>query len=230
MARRTPVSLVGYRFGYWTVIRPVLKPKDRVVYWCRCLCGYEGLVSRWNLVSGMSTRCRDCSDLLKREKWSAAKNNLVGRRFNDWFVIDYVGRTPGSRERLWLCRCICGTTAEVPSYHLKAGRSVRCRDCTVMDLGAQRASDRLTWMHRWLGERVGVVPADLTGQRFGAWTVLFLSGYSKAGDRLWMCLCTCGRAVVVHQGRLQNGQSTRCRWCSNRLIAKKKRQRKGGER
>lgn len=221
-----PEDLTGQRFGYWAVIRPVHRPGDRVVYECRCLCGYEAQVSRWSLVNGMSTRCRDCSDRLKREKWSAAKNNLVGRRFNDWLVVGYLGRTPMSRERLWLCRCICGSTGELSSHQLKKGLSKRCGDCVAMDLRAQRASDKLTWMHRLLGERIGSKPVDLTGQRFGAWTVLFLSGYAKASDRLWMCLCACGRTASVYQNQLQRGQSTRCRSCSSRQIAQQKKKKR----
>lgn len=223
MPTRTPVDLTGYRYGYWTVIRPVRKPKGKVVYQCRCLCGHEGLVSRWSLVNGLSTRCRDCSDALKREKWASSKHNLIGHRFDDWLVIGYAGRNNRNRERMWLCRCICGETGTVPTANLRKGFSKRCRGCVEMDTAARRASNSLTWLMHRLGEQAGAEPVDLTGHRFGEWTVLFFSGYSRSGGRLWMCLCTCGRAVPVLRGMLRKGDSTRCRWCSSRLTAERKR-------
>lgn len=56
---------------------------------------------------------------------------------------------------------------------------------------------------------------DLTGQRFGRWTVL-KKGESKNQNSYWLCQCDCGRVVSVMGCSLRNGRSTKCRSCASR--------------
>lgn len=54
---------------------------------------------------------------------------------------------------------------------------------------------------------------DLTGRKFGKWTVV-----SEAGRRLkriyWLCECSCGRTVTEVDGAmLRKGESTQCKLC-----------------
>jgi hypothetical protein len=46
---------------------------------------------------------------------------------------------------------------------------------------------------------------DLTGKRFGRWTVR-----AYAGDGKWSCLCDCGARVIVAGGHLREGSSQSC--------------------
>lgn len=60
--------------------------------------------------------------------------------------------------------------------------------------------------------RKGVHPInflDLTGQRFGRWTVQSIA--SSDGNRVrWNCLCDCGGTKTVTTGKLRNGESSSC--------------------
>lgn len=56
---------------------------------------------------------------------------------------------------------------------------------------------------------------DLTGQRFGRWTVL-KRDESKNRNVYWLCQCDCGRVVSVNGSSLRNGGSTKCRSCASR--------------
>lgn len=49
---------------------------------------------------------------------------------------------------------------------------------------------------------------DMTGQRFGRWTVLFHSG-----GRKWQCRCDCGTEKAVDAGSLRSGTSSGCTCC-----------------
>ncbi len=53
---------------------------------------------------------------------------------------------------------------------------------------------------------------DLTGKRFGRWTVL-----SRAPNRkralMWLCRCDCGNIVEVHGTSLKSGTSKQCQEC-----------------
>lgn len=48
-------------------------------------------------------------------------------------------------------------------------------------------------------------PIDLTGNRFGKWTVL-----EYVGKRHWKCLCDCGTIKDVNADSLRQGRSTSC--------------------
>lgn len=53
-------------------------------------------------------------------------------------------------------------------------------------------------------------PIDLSGMRFGRWTVLRECGRSKSGGVLWLCKCDCGTERCVNGGSLRNGVSNSC--------------------
>ena len=74
---------------------------------------------------------------------------------------------------------------------------------------------------------------DLTGQRFGAWTVLgrsyadyTSSSWNYTKGRLvshsiprWLCRCDCGAEDIVIGNNLKSGRSTCCYSCRNRKIS-----------
>ena len=51
---------------------------------------------------------------------------------------------------------------------------------------------------------------DLTGQRFGRWTVLYEDGRMPNGACAWMCRCDCGVERRVNGGSLRRGASQSC--------------------
>jgi hypothetical protein len=52
---------------------------------------------------------------------------------------------------------------------------------------------------------------DLTGQRFGKWTVIrIVPEMGKYGERYWLCKCECGSEKPVQAAGLRNGKSTSC--------------------
>ena len=52
---------------------------------------------------------------------------------------------------------------------------------------------------------------DLTGQRFGYWTVIKREGRYNNGDARWLCRCICGKEKTVRGGNLRKGESTSCK-------------------
>lgn len=51
---------------------------------------------------------------------------------------------------------------------------------------------------------------DLTGARFGRWTVIRRSGSNSSGQATWLCKCDCGTQRVVDGSSLRAGRSTGC--------------------
>lgn len=63
---------------------------------------------------------------------------------------------------------------------------------------------------------------DLTGKRFGSWTVLYRhsENYREPPyDPMWVCRCDCGETAVVHGHNLRYGNSTTCRKCRDKKRA-----------
>lgn len=56
---------------------------------------------------------------------------------------------------------------------------------------------------------------DLTGERFGHWTVISKGVKKTSGDTYWLCRCDCGKLKEVRGKSLRRGRSTNC-GCSNR--------------
>ena len=53
---------------------------------------------------------------------------------------------------------------------------------------------------------------DLTGKKFGRWTVIKRVENNKNGDSMWLCQCSCDKHTlrVVRGGSLRQGKSTSC--------------------
>ena len=51
---------------------------------------------------------------------------------------------------------------------------------------------------------------DLTGQRFGLYTVLGRAGSDRHGKALWLCRCDCGTEKTVTTGNLKARSSVNC--------------------
>ena len=51
---------------------------------------------------------------------------------------------------------------------------------------------------------------DLTGRRFGKWTVLGLAPKDKNGHTMWRCLCDCGTEKIISGLALKSGRTKSC--------------------
>lgn len=56
-------------------------------------------------------------------------DDLTGKRFGYWKVLDRLPDKPGSGHVRWRCRCKCGREYPVFATHLKSGTSTRCMSC-----------------------------------------------------------------------------------------------------
>jgi hypothetical protein len=110
--------------------------------------------------------------------------DLTGKRLGRLVAIAYV------RDGKWSCVCDCGAHTVVHGQALREGRTKSC------------------------GCGMGWRRIDLTGQRFGCWTVIAYVGRSH-----WLCVCDCGARVIVDGGNLRRGGSKSC-GCLGRELTK----------
>lgn len=114
-----------------------------------------------------------------------------GMKFGHWEVIkfDHINE---HRIKYWLCKCgVCGKIMPVRATSLINGTSTACcKKCSH----------------------------DLTGLRFGAWTVL---KRDPSRPRYYVCKCDCGTIRSVFGSTLKNGASNSC-GCLSALHTKEK--------
>lgn len=185
------IDLTGKRFGNWLVLRRDEENLKKNIHWiCQCDCGTIRSVSGTSLRSGISFSCGCLKDKKTSERTKTAVDDLVGKRFGSWTVLelDLSNDKSSKRGARWICRCDCGTTRSVLGYAMKYGRSQSC--------GCNHSSSI----------------KDLTGQKFGRLTVLELdsSQYDDNRGARWICQCDCGNIVSVLSGRLVSGQTRSC--------------------
>lgn len=110
--------------------------------------------------------------------------DLTGIRFSKLVVLKRVENL-GNHVR-WLCQCDCGNTSVVSTTNLLSGHTTSC--------GCARKT------------KSGFRGEDITGMKFGRWTVLGFSGKQS----YWTCQCECGTIKDVYKYSLLKGVSTSC--------------------
>ena len=175
------VTLVDRRFGRWTVLGPQGRNKDgHKTFLCRCDCGTEKYVLEKNLLGGKSKSC-GCS--IGKGPRGPSKD-LTGMQFDQWTVIGpWQRRYRGNY--FWNCRCSCGKEHFIRDYHLLNGISRNC--------GCNKRRNE-----------------DLTGQRFGRWTVIGPFRMQESGRCYWQCRCDCGVSRYVSEDSLLGGRTVSC--------------------
>lgn len=69
---------------------------------------------------------------------------------------------------------------------------------------------------------------DLTGQKFGEFTAILISGYRDTTGRIcWDCICSCGSITTVRVGYLTAGRTKRCMACKIKELVSLNKRRKG---
>ncbi len=119
MAGKTE-SLVGQKFGKWTVIGEPIAIKGKSHSLCKCDCGNEKIITNGSLKSGLTKSC-GCMHTYKKAK------DFVGKKFGKLTVI-------GESEKIGkiyyaLCRCECGNEKKIITQNFVRGSSKTCGLC-----------------------------------------------------------------------------------------------------
>lgn len=116
--------------------------------------------------------------------------DITGQRFG---ALTVIGRAPNPRDKrvLWECKCDCGNTCVFDSFLLRRGDYTSC-GCKKYKVHSEPRP----------------IKYDLTGQRFGALTVIEHTQID--GKVMWRCHCDCGKDCVKDGSVLRNGSVTSC--------------------
>lgn len=126
MKQKYPHPTVGEVFGRWTIKEEKIGKRYTRFYFCECICKNSSWVSKHDLVTGKSTKCKKCCGLENSER---LLKDLTGQKINNWTVIKRVGVAKNSRTPLWLCKCDCGKQFEVRAANLHTKKTKGCGKC-----------------------------------------------------------------------------------------------------
>ena len=122
--------------------------------------------------------------------------DLTGQRFGKLTVIKRCGSTNTKHKvALWLCKCDCGNEVKRTGSHLQANYKNSCGSCPDLR-------------------------PDLTGGKFGRWTVLEKTG-KKHNKISYLCKCECGTVRVVTADTLINGRSLSCGCFQKEVVSRR---------
>lgn len=126
--------------------------------------------------------------------------DLSGMRFDKWLVLSPESYHEGCGW-YWNCRCDCGKEKAVSQRFLLDGKSKSC--------GCNRRENMKNVRKARTGKR-STRRVDLTGQRFGRWTVLGKAEHEVGKHPYWECQCDCGTIKAVSNSSLTQGKSRSC--------------------
>ena len=115
--------------------------------------------------------------------------DISGERFGKWHVIERACNNKKGNV-MWLCRCDCGHEQILRAISLRSGQTTQCLSC----YGKSRQ-------------------VDISGGKFGKWSVIKKSGRGSNRNTLWECKCECGYIQNLPSSRLIGGYSEQCQKC-----------------
>jgi deoxycytidylate deaminase len=125
------IDLTGQTFGELFVLEKTeskfigkKKRTAKSTWKCRCSCGKEISVLATNLRhKGKGTKSCGCK-FLKSKKYNF--NDLAGKKFGYLAVIERSIKFTKTRGAIWICKCECGESCEVPTNSLTSGNKITC--------------------------------------------------------------------------------------------------------
>lgn len=195
-------DITGKKFGKLTAVKVSRKQKAKSgtkIYWlCKCECGNEKEVLRYNIVSGSTTSC-GCA---KKESTARIGKNKIkdisGERFGRFTVLERADNKYG--KTAWLCICDCGNEKVVSKTNLVTGGTISC-GCYAKE----RSKGTLKEIHARTSERYNEI-----GNRYNRLLVIEEVEPDKNGFRRFLCHCDCGNKHVVSGAKLRNGNTQSC--------------------
>ena len=180
-------DMTGQTFGKLLVIGraddKIYKNGKRKIMWhCKCECGNEIDVLGSCLRHGDTKSC----GCLKHQTASNFKD-LTGQKFGKLTVIKRVENK--NNKVCWECKCECGNIVNVCASELRENGTKSC-GCLRRDNFIKNTK-------------------DLTGMKFGKWTVLHNSD-DEHKYNYWWCKCDCGTEREVNGLSLVKGFSKSC--------------------
>lgn len=206
-------------YGEWTV----LEHMGNGICKCRCSCGVERDVRKYDLINHKTLSCGHTRTLI---------NKKIGK-----LQVLY-----SNGDKTYHCKCDCGQEEDIRGTLLKNKKVLMCKRCKSIEVAyikyekeiAQRyfndwelieyIPEKFKWRCRCTCGNESLLHIsqlingtskscghdnnkfiDLSGKRFGNLKVI-----NYAGNKNWDCLCNCGNTCIKSSRQLRSGSSKDC--------------------
>lgn len=125
--------------------------------------------------------------------------DLTGQRFGKLVVLHRDtewDKVRAGRQIRWICQCDCGNTKSIIGAELTRSNKPQ-RSCGCEAHNRAKEFGKITFK-------------DLTGQKFGALTVIEKVDTNKYGYAIWKCRCECGNICLKASRELLSGDTLSC--------------------
>ena len=178
------IDLAGKKFNRWNAVEYI--GQNQWKCFCDCSPDKYHVVRGYALTGGKSKSC----GCIRRE---GDCGDLTGKRFGKLIVIKRV-ENDSRRYSQWLCNCDCKKKdIIIKGSYLRCGYTTSC-GCDKPYIPRRKIK-------------------DLTGKKFGRWTVIRRAENFKHNTR-WECICDCKKdcndTSIVCSSSLVNGSSKSC--------------------
>lgn len=116
---------------------------------------------------------------------------MIGSTYGLLTVLSDTGKRTRSREKMYLCSCVCGSSVVVRGSSLRTNHTTSC-GCFKRKSTADRYRNRLV------------------NKRFGRLLVISDSGERQHRSVLYRCTCDCGSTVLIQAQSLVSGRARSC--------------------
>ena len=113
--------------------------------------------------------------------------DLTNKKFGNLTVLRRVENSKHGKTQ-WLCQCSCGNLTKVVGSFLRNGRTKSC-GCLKKVMHSSTVN---------------------IGDVYSRLTVSEEVGKDKHGNKLWKCICSCGKITVVTSNNLTKGHTKSC--------------------
>lgn len=119
--KKSKEDLTGKTYNRLTVIERVEYRKGKIYLKCKCNCGNETIVEKYNLIHG---HIKSCGCLIPESSRNTHFEDLSGKRYGKLLVISR--EESKNKNTRWKCLCDCGKISIVAASQLKRGTTKSC--------------------------------------------------------------------------------------------------------
>ena len=181
------IDITGKKFNNLTPLFPV-RINGKIKWNCLCDCGKEIFVNAAALKNGNTKSCGCLKSNKLKDKWSNAREDLLGSKFNRLTAIRFVGVENNAAIYEFLCDC--GNKIITTMHSVKSGNTKSC-GCLF-------------------DEFIDESKRDIIGKKFGKLTVVSYAGINRYGGTNFKCICDCGREITISRNSLISNNTKSC--------------------
>lgn len=129
--------------------------------------------------------------------------DITGQQFGEWIVLSKSDKKLQSKAIVWICKCSCGTVAEIAGTDLRSGKTKQCKQHKA---NIEKRPVRKSIPNRGIRHNYN---DNIIGQKFGKLQIIEKDVVKSDGTYL-KCKCDCGNIIIARLNNIRSGKTLSC--------------------